>query len=119
MGDPLAQAVITLAYAATGFTIVAIIAMLWPRKTEKLKEQLERKQAEITDLRKKIAALEEQLAGKDIECYEKMRRLCGLERDAAALLDSMQSGEVAVVCKDGRPAAIVGGRVVCLERQSS
>lgn len=117
MADPLAQAVLYLVYSAIFFIFAAIASMLWPRKTEKrLKEVIERKEREIGELKKRIARLEEKLAEKDAECYQRMQRLCGLERDAAALLDALSNGEVAVFCKDGRPAAIVGGKVICLER---
>ena len=120
MADPVIQAVTTLAYAATGFVLVATVAAVWPRRAEKrLKEALERKERTIGELKKRIARLEERLAEKDAECYQKMQRLCGLERDAAALLDALSNGDVAVFCRDGRPAAIVGGRVICLERSSS
>ena len=116
----LEQAVTLLVYLAAVFMVVMIVSIVWPRSGEKkLKELLEKREEEIKSLKKRLAELEKALAEKDVECYEKMRRLCGLERDAAALLDAMQRGDVAVVCRDGRPAAIVGGRAICLERQSS
>ncbi len=117
MADPLAQAVLYLVYSAIFFILAAIASMLWPRKTEKrLKEVIERKEREIGELKKRIARLEERLAEKDTECYQKMQRLCGLERDAAALLDALENGEAVVMCRDGRPAAVIGGKLVCLER---
>ena len=71
------------------------------------------------ELLKRIAELEKRLAEKDAECYQKMQRLCGLERDAAALLDALQRGDVVVTCREGAPAAIIGGRLICLHQQSS
>ena len=106
-----------LLYVAIVFMIVAIVVMIRGelRGREKRREYEEK----IAELKKHIARLEEQLANKDIECYEKMQRLCGLERDAAALLDALENGEAVVMCKDGRPAAVIGGKLVCLERAQS
>ena len=64
-----------------------------------------------------VKMLEERLAETEKEWHERMQRLCGLNKDAQVLLEALSKGEVSLVCKDGKPASVIGGKIVCLERQ--
>ena len=85
--------------------VVAAIAYAAARRPKELLRQLRR--------------LEEQLAQTEAAWQERMQRLCGLDKDAQVLLDALAKGEISIVCRDGKPATVIGGKIVCLEKRKA
>lgn len=44
----------------------------------------------------------------------RVKQLCGLSEDAMRILESLERGEIQILCKDGSPAVIAAGKIVCL-----
>lgn len=69
---------------------------------------------ECKALQARLEELEEELARAESEKIYYASKIAGLAPEAARLLDAVLRGEVSVYCRDGRPATVVGGEVICL-----
>lgn len=78
-----------------------------------------RPHVECKALHARLEELEEELARAESQKIHYAAKIAGLAPEAARLLDAVLSGEAKVYCRDGRPATIVGGEVICMRGDES